>query len=116
MHHECSAGISLRPVNVVKAIRTMYREKPRYVHLNVKRTSAGKRNYIKNNGRGLFDGLNHERACVGALLRFNLVLTTFIKNILCTIVKFNLISHRETEVNAQVINKPIHIFIDDCSN
>lgn len=49
MHRECSAGITVR---AMKAVRTMYREKPRYVHLNVKRTSIGKCYYAKNSARG----------------------------------------------------------------
>lgn len=40
-----------RASGMVKAVRTMYREKPRYVHLNVKRTSIGKCYYVKNSAR-----------------------------------------------------------------
>ena len=47
---ECIVNASQVLLRMMKAVRTMYREKLRYVHLNVKR-STGKWYYVKNSAR-----------------------------------------------------------------
>lgn len=62
-----------RASGMMKAVRTMYRKKPRYVHLNVKRTSVGKCYYVKKSVRG-FIRWNEaiERACAYSPVHFAL--------------------------------------------